>query len=1342
MSKTITKTLKKSANLFPVVGVGASAGGLAAFKTLIGAIPVDSGMAWVLVQHLSPAHVSILPELLQRVTKIPVLEITDDIKVEPDHIYIIPSNKLLMSNDGVLELSPRPLPKKNKLNMPIDLFFKSLAEVHQSFSIGIVLSGTGNDGSIGLKAIKEQGGITGVQDLDSAEYDDMPRNASQEGMADFILPPDQIPAKLLEITKQNGSKSTKPKTLVQKEEGVFRQILSLLRTNKGTDFTYYKQATIQRRIRRRMEIHKIEKISAYFTYLKSQMSELDELYKDLLIPVTSFFRDAKSFENLCTSVFPKILDHNKQNATIRIWVAGCSTGQEPYSIAMCLMEYMETIEKTDIKLQIFATDISEASISKARMGFYDTNEIEGLAENRLQEFFTKTNGGFLINKEIRNRCVFAMHNFLTDPPFGKMDLISCRNVLIYMEPYLQKKAFTSFHFALNPKGMLMLGKSETANSVPYLFTLMDKKEKLFSRKEGKGTFESLVGPKKERNLARLNVQSEPKNGLSDYQHSADEIILNKYAPVGVVVNETMEIVHFRGNTALYLEQQPGKPSHNLLKMAKSGLAFELRSIIHKSKRENKTAIKEYISINIEGKQQGLSIESIPLPNLADPHYLILFHKNPPSEAEALTPAQKKNSDKANKNNQDKYVDQLEEELSQNREDMRGITEEQEAINEELQSANEELQSNNEEMQSLNEELETSKEELHSTNEELTVLNHELVELNDQVTETRDYAEAIVETIREPLLVLDNRLRVKTANSAYYKFFRTNEEETEGKFIFELGDKQWNIPRLRTLIEEILTEKGKLNDFEVTHDFPKIGQLSLLLNAREINSKNNSEKLILLAIEDISEKKAAKEKLIASERRYHEMIYSSSSQMALFEGDDMILTTANDAILESWGKGKDLLGKSVFQFLPEIIESGLDKLILKVYRTGNSESEYEFPIYMLRDGKRQLVYYNLMYQPHRDIEGNIIGVVVIASEVTPQAEYNKKIRESESNFRELAELMPDKISTASPKGRVFYFNKNWLDYSGLSFEELKDLGWQGLLLTDELIVFNARLRHSFRTGNDLEMEMQCRNKNGEYIWHLTRASPVKNETGKITMWITATTEIQKLKEEEKRKEDFLKMVSHELKTPITSIKGYVQLLLNMLGDKAVALETLPLKPSLERIDNQVARLTRLISEMLDVSRIEDNRLGLQMETFSINELVDNTVNDINHTISEHHIKVSHEFECYVNADKDRLGQVLINFITNAIKYSPENKKVIVKVYKTRENLVTVSVKDKGIGIDKKHHENLFKRFYRVGGKSEETYSGFGIGLYLAKEIMTRHNGVINVESEKGKGSVFSFTLSIA
>ena len=603
---------------------------------------------------------------------------------------------------------------------------------------------------------------------------------------------------------------------------------------------------------RRMAILRIEKIAGYLKFIRQNKDEQSTLFQDLLIPVTAFFRDPGTFEYIAETVFPQLIKNKSVVNPLRIWVAGCSTGEEAYSLGMCLYEFLNNLT-TSLKVQIFATDVSEFSIAKARAGIYNKRQLENVSDERLLQFFTKIDGTYQVKKIIRDMCVFASHNFLKDPPFARIDLISCRNVLIYMEPFLQKKAFSIFHYALNEKGVLLLGKSETTGASSELFEPFGKKDKLYTKKEAISSFQGIPSRAKEEILKDKDyaVQSNARKH-DDFQKSADDILLSKYTPSGVIVNSQFDIVQFRGSTGPYLEPSPGKASLNILKMARYGLAFELRNALHKAKTLRKTVVKERIPLD-DGKKI-ITIEVIPLPNTIDAHYLILF-KNFDETDENKPQARAKNKKQAADDLNDAKnarIVQLEKDLALAREDMRTITEDQEAANEELQSANEELLSGSEELQSLNEELETSKEELQSTNEELVTVNQELFDRNEGYNQARLYAEAIVTAIHEPLLVLQNNFNIKSANHSFYNYFNITEKEAIGKNLFELKNNFFDIPGLQKEISKIRQEKASFVDWEVTYTFPGLGKKTICFNIQPISG----QPLILFAMDDITLRKEA------------------------------------------------------------------------------------------------------------------------------------------------------------------------------------------------------------------------------------------------------------------------------------------------------------------------------------------------------------------------------------------------------------------------------------------------------------------------------------------------------
>ncbi len=860
---SVARVSKKSPKTFPIVAIGASAGGLEAITQLLQFLPADTGMAFVYVQHLSPDHKSILTALLAKATLMKAQEVRNGMHMEPDNLYIIPPDKEMSVEDGHINLTPRT--KERVLNLPIDTFFCSLAEKHKGGAIGIVLSGSANDGTIGMRAIKEAGGLTFAQD-DSAKFNSMPKSAIAEGVVDFILSPKEIALELARLSKHpfvkhKGIKRSQ-EDLIDNNDLDLKIILLHLHRLTGVDFSAYKMNTIKRRIIRRMLLHKIKTLKDYATLLGEKSAEIDILYQDLLINVTSFFRDTDTHRYLKTTLLPRLLKSKKPDEPLRIWVPACSTGEEAYSIAMMLLE-IQGNKSDNPRVQIFATDLSAKAIAKARIGEYSKRELETVSPSRLQRFYTKSGNNYRIAKPVRDMCVFAPHNILNDPPFSRLDFISCCNLLIYLDTAAQKKAIATFHFALNENGYLMLGKSENIGSSPQLFTSLNKKFKIFARKKNSGV-NTLSAITRRFSRPPQPIDNQPLDETGDViplqktssvtaagiSNAIDAVLIAEFMPASVVINHEMEILQFRGSTDLYLAHAPGKATLNILKMARPEIAFELRNAISKSIKTKNRVRKSGIEMKANsGKTRVISLETVPLKiDWDEPLLLILFTEQEQSE----TWQDKINSGKSSTAAQERRINKLEEELLSARADMLAFVHEQEAATEELQSANEEVVSANEELQSVNEELETSKEEIESTNEELTTTNQELQTRNELLHESYEYAEAIIATINEPILILDHKLCIKSANRSFYKKFKVTDRETEGALLYDLGNGQWDIPRLRELLEDIIPKNAYFQDFELSHNFPVIGEKIMLLNASRIIQKTHQEQLILLAINDITD----------------------------------------------------------------------------------------------------------------------------------------------------------------------------------------------------------------------------------------------------------------------------------------------------------------------------------------------------------------------------------------------------------------------------------------------------------------------------------------------------------
>ncbi|WP_373547206.1 chemotaxis protein CheB [Chamaesiphon sp.] len=1222
------ETIDRHDGRFPVVGIGASAGGLEAFRQLLSHLPTDTGMAFVLIQHLAPDHKSLLREILARETAMSVVEVRDDMEVEPNCVYVIPPNTKMEIEQGLLKLTPRE--KSRALVMPVDTFFLSLAADLGSKAIAVVLSGGDGDGSRGLEAVKEAGGITFAQSEESAQVSSMPNTAVATGHVDFILLPQEIAAELANISRHPYIVSPTPAKAVEglvEGETAMQAIFSLLQAATKVNFTQYKQATLKRRISRRMVLYKLENIDDYVTYLREHTAEVQALSEDMLIHVTSFFRDPIAFATLKTKVFPHIANKGA-DVPIRIWVAGCSTGEEAYSIAICLLEYLEN-QPIQPPIQIYATDLSDRAIDIARAGFYKYSVVADVSPERLQRFFVPVDGGYRIGKSIREMCVFAKQNLCSDPPFSKLDLISCRNVLIYLGAALQKKILPTFHYGLKPTGFLILGTSETTGDSSDLFTAVDKKQRIYARKLAPARLTLDLITTTQTSEIVNSTPSDPDWSDFDLQKEADRIVLERFAPVGVIIDNNLEILHFRGQTSLYLEPAPGRASHNLLKMAKDGLKLELRTAIYQAKQQNLAVSKDDVQVTDGDGVRQMNFEVIPLNARGgeERYFLVLFQAAIPAAIDRstgliLTPSATRTPQPVTPASGQEIV-RLNQELATTKEYLRTIIEEQEATNQDLRAANEEILSSNEEFQSSNEELETAKEEIQATNEELNTINDELYRRNHELTEvsndlqnlisstnipilmlgsdlcirrftplaqtilhliptdvgrplrdinhsldiadlesqirsvistlktveqevqdrdghwydlrirpyrtiddkidgamvilvdidalkrsmeqlehSRNYVRAIVETVREPLIVLDGNLRIFTANRSFYHTFEATIADTEQRLIFDLGNEQWNIPKLRQLLLEILPTDSELQDFEVEHDFEQIGNKTMLLNARKMTQAEGGDN-ILLAIEDITERKRL-------------------------------------------------------------------------------ESELKYTIIQ------------------------------------------------EQSARSAAEAA------------------------------------------------------------------------------------------------------------NRAKDEFLSIVSHELRNPLSAILGWAQLLRTQKFDAART------NHALETIENSAKTQDRLIEDLLDVSAITSGKLRLNMSPLQLGSVIQTAIDLVQLSANAKQIELVSNLDpapAKIVGDLDRIGQIISNLLVNAIKFTPTGGRVNIDLAYL-PTTAQISISDTGNGITAEFLPLVFDRWSQADTTPTRSTSGLGLGLSIVRSLVELHDGTVTVASPgAGQGSTFTVSLPL-
>jgi two-component system, chemotaxis family, CheB/CheR fusion protein len=925
---------------FRIVGIGASAGGLEAFEQFFSHVPVDSGMAFVIVQHLDPARHSAMPEILMRLVNMPAHEATHGMKVVPNAIYLIPPNKNMVIENGLLQLQePSRTPG---LKLPIDLFLRSLAIDKGQDAIGIILSGTGSDGTLGLSAIKSESGTVFVQDPKTAKYDGMPLSAINTGLVDFIVPPQEMPQRLMDFVGSSSSNGSKTGVCSEEVQEPLQQVFAVLRTNTGHDFSQYKTTTIHRRLQRRMSVNQMGDVSTYARFLKEHPDEVKALVKDILISVTRFFRDPKAFDALKVRMKALIKDR-PEDGELRVWVAGCATGEEAYSVLSVLSECLEDLGK-HLSVQMYATDIDAAALNIARAGVYPANIVADVGTGRLKRFFTKQGDSYRIKKEIREMVVFAPHNLIKDPPFSKMDLICCRNLLIYLKRDLQKRLMPVLHYAIRPGGILLLGNSETVSEFTDLFTVLDKKWNIYQRRAvaiGPDRMRfaiavpaSFRGPVAEKAMAA----AEPK--ISEI---TEKIFLDNYAPTFAVVDERQRLVYVRGRTGRYLEIVSGQPSLSIVEMAREGLRRELALAIHRATSEKKEVVVEEVQVRYNGGLQTISLTVAPLTAHGMPPglFMVVFQElGQVVEAGRVAKPGIKSL---------KRVAELEEALNLTRESLQATIEELEAANEELKSANEELQSNNEELQSTNEELDTSREELQSVNEELLTVNAELQSKNDLVTEANDDLKNFLNRTDIAVIFLDEKLKIRRYTPATIDVFNIREVDT-GRPLSDVTSRLVYSRVIRDSQEVLRTLQPRETEVQRDDGYWYSMRISPYLTAQNVVSG------LVMSFLDINEPKKVSESLRETSD-YLENLLSHTNAPIIVWNAQLKITRFNRAFERLTGRSADqVLGKKVDILLPKATRAETLAKINRSLEKGELLEVVEIPIRHV-DGSIRTVLWN-------------------------------------------------------------------------------------------------------------------------------------------------------------------------------------------------------------------------------------------------------------------------------------------------------------------------------------------------------------------------------------------------
>ncbi|MEA2701107.1 MAG: two-component system, chemotaxis family, CheB/CheR fusion protein [Myxococcales bacterium] len=799
---------------FPIVGIGASAGGLDAFTQVLKLLPADSGMAFVLIQHLDPTHKSLLGESLRRATHMPVTQVEDGEHAQPNHVYVIPPDADISISKGVLTLLARADAKAG-LHLPINFFFTALAAACGSQAIGVILSGTASDGTEGLRAIKAEGGITFAQAPQSAKFAGMPSSAIEAGVVDHVLTIPNLVKELVRLSHHPYLSSAEVDTLAppsadtkvpgSDDATVMAQIKGTVKTVVGVDFAEYKAPTFERRLARRMALRKIDGKEKYLALLQVDEVEVRALYEETLIHVSSFFRDPEVFEALGSTVFPGILKDKAVGEAIRIWVAGCATGEEVYSLALSLLEFLGDSAQPH-PVQIFGSDVSELAVQTARAGRYAEAAMRGISEERRRRYFSKIEGGYLINKTVRDLCVFVRHDLASDPPFSKVDLLSCRNVLIYFDQPLQKRLLPLFHYSLNLPGFLLLGRAEDISGFGKLFSCVDKTRKIFARSAARSAVRSL--PRGGSVFAKFQVSgsktAESTRAAGDVGRHLDDLLLRRYAPPGVLVNDRLEILQFRGQTGAYLQPAPGEPQNNVIKMARAGLLSKLRATLARAKQSMAPVRTEGVEVDQDGFTRTCDIVVLPfagLPHIKEPLFVVLFEEASAGKNKTKGKSRPAARRKPRHAKDAARIPKLEHELSATTDYLHSLIEEHSRTNDDLGSANEELVSGNEELQSLNEELETAKEELQSTNEELTTVNDELHNRNLEASQINSDLVNLLDTVDVPVVILDKQRRIRRFSPQARSLFNIMPSDV-GRLLDEIKPKI-NVPNLDDQIADVI-----------------------------------------------------------------------------------------------------------------------------------------------------------------------------------------------------------------------------------------------------------------------------------------------------------------------------------------------------------------------------------------------------------------------------------------------------------------------------------------------------------------------------------------------------------
>ncbi|MEJ1098205.1 MULTISPECIES: CheR family methyltransferase [unclassified Pseudoxanthomonas] len=1219
-SQTRSNRARQKKEEMVVVGIGASAGGLAALSTFLDHLPADTGMTYVVILHLSPKHDSSADKLLQRSTRMPVIQVSLPTKIEPNHVYVISPSVDLEMVDGWLQVQPATRPRGR--HVAIDKFLRTLAETHRDRSIGIILSGTGSDGSVGVSKLKEQGGVTIVQLPEDAEYDDMPRSALATGNVDFVLPAVEIPQKLVQLSLNareirlpiagEDAEPTIAKAIdpTRADEDAVRDILRIVSERTGHDFHHYKKATILRRIERRLQVNLLRDVQAYRSFLEASDSETEALLSDLLISVTNFFRDREAFETVEREIVPSLFATRSSTEPVRIWAAGCATGEEAYSLAMLLCDEADRMAEPP-PLQVFATDIDERAIARARTGLYPASVVTDVPPSRLREYFSKEQQQYRVKKNLRDKVLFAMHNVLRDPPFSRMDLISCRNLLIYLDRDIQGRLLQMFHFALRPGGFLFLGHSESAETAAQYFDVVDKKNRIFrARAQSRSSIQVPTLPLRPSLISPPAPPPRRRKGFS----FADihQRVLELYAPPSVVVDADHNVVHASEHAGRYLRFTGGEPTYNVLKVVDPALRLELRSALIQAVNSKKSVEAKDIRFEKDGETVRISITARPFRDAqADAEFVLVLFDETEHPAAPLAQGEQMVV-------KDQVLMHLEDELQRTKERLQSTVEQSEISTEELKASNEELQAINEELRSATEELETSKEELQSVNEELTTVNHELKAKVEEAAQINDDLRNFIASTEIATIFVDADLRIKRYT-----------------------------PRAEDIFSIIPTDIGR-RLLDITHrlHYPELADDAAsafsLLQVREREVRASDGRVFISRV----------------------LPYRTAENRidgAVLTFVDVTMLRQAEAQARSHGTPIELASRD-----------SSDWGVILLDRQGRVSSWSSGAMRLLGFDQNEMI-------------GKTLGTIC-----SP---------EDSQDFSTVIGLGRQSQQETDISER-WYTRKDGSRFLGYAFTTPVGHGEDGFVLL---------------------------------LWQRQEAADQDKPMSEERSHRADAQAANALRDE------FLAVMSHELKHPLNLISVNTELLARMPEVRA--------SDDVGRIVTTLRRAikgqSQIIDDLLDLSRMRTGKLRLNMAPVNLSSLVETIVESARADISaaELNIEFASSGPVVVRGDVHRIEQIVWNLLSNAIKFTPGQGHIVVHVAPEGE-FGRLTVRDSGQGIDPDFLPRVFDMFGQAAARAASKQTGLGIGLALVRKLVNHHSGKVEVASRGiGCGSKFSVWLPL-